>query len=115
MEGLQADRQKLRNTCNPNCSNGRIRKEVDLDSSSGNPKMVTDSSAAYLLLAGLYLVGAIGGLVVGSHVGEFIGKRWEKSISGLFAGAAVGGTLGCIAMYIVARWVLPWAIALVAE
>jgi hypothetical protein len=64
------------------------------------------SPLVYVLVAGLYLLGAIGGLVFGCHVGEAIGRRWEKPIPGLFAGAAIGGSLGCVVMYGVVRWVL---------
>ena len=65
-----------------------------------------ESPTAYLLIAGLYLLGVIGGLVLGCHVGEAIGRRWERPIPGLLAGAAIGGTLGCVVMYAVTRWVL---------
>jgi hypothetical protein len=64
------------------------------------------SSTAYVILAGLYLLGTIGGLMLGCHVGELIGRRWEKPIPGLLVGAGVGGTLGCVLMYVVTRWVL---------
>ncbi len=65
-----------------------------------------ESPIGYVAIAGLYLLGAIGGLVLGCHVGEAIGRRWEKPIPGLFAGAALGGTLGVLAMYAVTRWML---------
>jgi hypothetical protein len=59
-----------------------------------------------VLLAGLYLLGAMGGMMLGCHVGESIGKRWEKPIPGLLVGAGTGGTLGVLIMYGVTRWVL---------
>lgn len=65
-----------------------------------------NSSAAYVALAGLYLIGVMGGLVAGCHVGELLGKRWGRPIPGLFAGAALGGTLGCALMYALTRWLL---------
>ncbi|MBM3499492.1 MAG: hypothetical protein FJX74_12570 [Armatimonadetes bacterium] len=65
-----------------------------------------ESPTKYVLIAGLYLLGVIGGLVFGCHVGEAIGRHWERPIPGLLAGAGIGGTLGCLAMYAVVRWVL---------
>lgn len=69
-----------------------------------------DSSAAYLIPAGLCLVGIVVGLVGGSHVGELIGKKLGKPIAGMLAGAAVGGTLGCALMYLLTRWALALAV-----
>jgi hypothetical protein len=48
----------------------------------------------------------MGGMMLGCHVGESIGKRWEKPIPGLLVGAGTGGTLGVLIMYGVTRWVL---------
>ena len=64
------------------------------------------SPTGYVLLAGLYLLGAIGGMMLGCHIGEWIGRRWERPIPGLFIGAGAGGTLGVLLMYAVTRWVL---------
>jgi len=64
------------------------------------------SPTAYVLLAGLYLLGAIGGMMLGCHIGETIGRRWEKPIPGLLVGAGAGGTLGVLIMYGVTRWLL---------
>jgi len=64
------------------------------------------SPTGYVLLAGLYLLGAIGGMMLGCHIGETIGRRWERPIAGLFIGAGTGGTLGVLIMYAVTRWVL---------
>jgi len=64
------------------------------------------SPTAYVILAGLYLLGAIGGMMLGCHIGERIGRRWEKPIPGLLVGAGTGGTLGVLIMYAVTRWVL---------
>jgi MFS family permease len=71
-----------------------------------------DSSVAYVILAGIYLVGAIVGMLLGTHIGEAIGRRWEKPIAGILIGAAVGGTLGCAAMYGLTRWGLGWALGM---
>jgi len=64
------------------------------------------SPTAYVILAGLYLLGAIGGLMLGCHVGEYVGKKLERPIPGLLVGAGIGGTLGVLVMYGVTRWVL---------
>ena len=64
------------------------------------------SPTGYVILAGLYLLGAIGGMMLGCHIGEMTGRRWEKPIPGLLVGAGAGGTLGVLIMYGVTRWVL---------
>lgn len=64
------------------------------------------SSLAYVALAGLYLLGAIVGIVLGCHAGETIGRRWGKPIPGLLIGAGAGGTIGLLFMYALTRFAL---------
>jgi outer membrane lipoprotein SlyB len=77
--------------------------------------MSGESSIAYVVLAGLYLVGVIGGLVLGSAIGEAIGKKLERPIPGIFIGAAAGGTIGCALMYLLTRWGLRLILGLPLE
>ena len=61
--------------------------------------------STYLVMMAVYLVGAIGGMLVGCHIGESIGKKLGSPIGGIFAGAAAGGTIGILLVYGVSKFV----------